>query len=235
MNYDYTAIILSKIDVRETDRIYTLYTREAGIVKAVAAGVRKSQSKLAGNLENFNLAHICVVRNKGLGKITGSIVENNFQLIKENYEILNIVFETINIFQKIIKDEEKDEVVFFLLVSYLEEMENKNSVSDALFLSQGFIFKLLEVSGYKIEVDFCYSCGERVVNGGNFFVASVGGVLCGDCGSRYGNKMKLSENSVKIIRIFFQNKLSSLKKLKVRKENVQEIKSISENFIRWTF
>ncbi len=54
MEYRYTAIVLGKKEVGETDRLYTFYTREQGKVRVVAKGVRKPEAKLAGQLENLS-------------------------------------------------------------------------------------------------------------------------------------------------------------------------------------
>ena len=40
MDYKYNGIILSKKDVAETDRIYSIYTREAGKIRVLGKGVR---------------------------------------------------------------------------------------------------------------------------------------------------------------------------------------------------
>ena len=50
-NYQTEAIIIKKIKLGEADRILTLYTPHLGKIRAVAKGVRRPRSKMAGHLE----------------------------------------------------------------------------------------------------------------------------------------------------------------------------------------
>ncbi len=47
------AVVLRHLDWGEADRLLTLFTREAGKLRAVAKGARKVRSRKAGHLEPF--------------------------------------------------------------------------------------------------------------------------------------------------------------------------------------
>jgi DNA repair protein RecO len=123
MDYKYNGIILSKIDIAEVDRIYNIYTLEAGKIRVIGKGTRNPNAKLAGSLEPVTSAEIYVSRTKGLGKITGAIVSDNFSRLKSDFEYLAKVFYVFGILEKIITNEEKDEKVFALLLDYLKILE----------------------------------------------------------------------------------------------------------------
>ncbi|MGH7156648.1 MAG: DNA repair protein RecO [Candidatus Saccharimonadales bacterium] len=55
------AIILNRTDYGEADRIISFLTPDHGKVKAIAKGVRKSQSKLAGGIELFSVSDISFI------------------------------------------------------------------------------------------------------------------------------------------------------------------------------
>lgn len=55
------AIILRRTDYGEADRIINFLTPDHGKVKAIAKGVRKSQSKLAGGIEYFSVSDISFI------------------------------------------------------------------------------------------------------------------------------------------------------------------------------
>ena len=208
MEYKFTGIVLGKYNIGEADRIYTIYTLEKGKIKAIAKGVRKSQARLAGNLENFSLVDLAIAKGRGTGKITGSIVENNFRNLRSNLEALGNVFEAVKILDKLTGLEEKDANIFDLLESYLEtadeaSLEKEESIS---LITQGFILKLLDLLGYKIEANACVKCSSKLAKSGNYFSAEKGGIVCEDCSEEAGSKIGVSDNVIKIIRIFFQNK-----------------------------
>lgn len=236
MDYKYTGIILGKKDVGETDRIYTIYTLESGKIRVLAKSVRKANAKLAGFLENFNLAEIFIAKSQGMGKITGSIAINNFSAMRNNLEIVRSVFDSIELLNKLIKDENKDQKIFELLKEYLETMDEiakENNQDKNEIISLGFAFKLFEELGYKIEVGNCAYCQEKIKEGKNFFDPEQGGIVCEKCLLNLKTRIIANPNSIKILRIFFQNSLKSLIKLKADKIDLNNLKVIKQEFLKW--
>lgn len=236
MDYKYTGIILGKKDVGETDRIYTIYTLESGKIRVLAKSVRKANAKLAGFLENFNLAEIFIAKSQGMGKITGSLVINNFPEIRNNLEIVRDVFGSIELISKMIKDESKDQKIFNLLKEYLEimnEIAKENDQDKNEIISLGFAFKFFEELGYKIEVGTCAYCQEKIREGNNFFDPEQGGIVCEKCLSNLQTRIRANSNAIKILRIFFQNSLKSLIKLKTDKKDLDNLMIIKREFLKW--
>jgi DNA repair protein RecO (recombination protein O) len=198
--------------------------------------VRKANAKLAGFLENFNLAEIFVAKNQGMGKITGSLVINNFPEIRKNLEIIRDVFDSIKLLGKMIKDENKDQKIFKLLREYLEtinEIAKENSRDKNEIISLGFIFKLFEELGYKIEVGNCALCQGKIREGKNYFDPEQGGIVCERCIASLKTRITANPNAIKILRIFFQNSLKSLTKLKTEKNDLNNLVIIKREFLKW--
>jgi len=238
MEYKYTGIILNKKDIGETDRIYNVYTLEQGKISAIARGVRKPKAKLAGHLENFCLVDLTVMKNRGMGNISGSIVENHFKSLRNNFDSLEKAFEAVKVLSRLINDQEKDEQVFFIFLNLLHTLEQASqkescdSVHKNLIV-QGFVFKLLDVLGYKLEMKKCVKCQKNIVSERNYFDYSRGGLVCGQCARNCNNILPISNNSIKIIRIFFQNEIGNLLKLKISHKEARELSFASDYFIRW--
>lgn len=64
--------MLAERPVREADRIYSILTRDLGLIHATALGVRKESSKLRGSIEPFSLSSISLVRGKEHWRITSA-------------------------------------------------------------------------------------------------------------------------------------------------------------------
>jgi DNA repair protein RecO (recombination protein O) len=236
MEYRYTGIILNKQDIGETDRIYTIYTLEGGKIRSVAKGVRKAEAKLASSLENLTLADIIIVRTRGLGKITGSIVEQNFSFLKRDCDALLVVFSVMAIFDKMVDLDNSDTRVFQLLSKYLETMDSlseKQEEEKYETISLGFLVKLLDYLGYAIEVDKCVVCDSKLSQENICFSPQHGGTLCLSCGKEMLTACFVKQNGIKLLRLFFKNSLSSLVKIKVQKEDMSSAKIAVHDFIRW--
>ena len=234
MDYKYQGIILNKRDIGEVDRIYTIYTLEAGKIRILGKGVRKPNAKLAGNLEPITQAEIFVSRNRGMGKITGSIAINNFSNIKTNLDLITKVFYVFKLLAKIISEEEKDEKVFNLLEKYLSVMDKLNQDENkADVLTLGLLFKILDEMGYRLEVEKCVYCEKKLLLENNYFSVSRGGILCHSCHSFEQKKIAVSNESIKLIRIFLQNKIENLVKLKVSQADINRLKLILNEAASW--
>ena len=238
MDYKYTSLILSKRDIGEVDRIYNFFTLEEGKVQAVGRGVRKPNAKLAGNLEPLTHCEIYVSKRKGMGNITGAIAVNNFSAVKADFLAISRVFWALSHFDKLITQQEKDVRVFELLIEYLEAMDQLSSEKKAEYkfdiVTLGFLFKLTESLGYKIRVEYCANCGEKIVAGNtNYFSAQRGGALCAQCAPAERKKVRNSDSSIKLVKIVLNNRISSFSKLEVVEKDLRELKIIWKELMDW--
>jgi DNA repair protein RecO (recombination protein O) len=237
MDFKYDGIILSKKDVGEADRIYTIFTLEAGKIRVLGKGVRRPNAKLAGHLEPLTRAEIFVAKGKGMGKITGSIVTDNFAGSKADLDSLGNIFYSFGILEKVISEQEEDQAVFYLLQKYLQVVEKisgrKSDKDKKDILALGFLFKLLAEAGYRFEVEKCVICGEKLKPEKNYFSASLGGVLCGNCQRTENKKVKIEIGAIKCLRIFLKNNIDNFVKLNLPEREIQNLKVVLKEATDW--
>jgi DNA repair protein RecO (recombination protein O) len=90
------AIVLRRTDYGEADRILNLLTPEHGIVSAIARGVRREKSKLAGGIELFAALDVTVGQGRGeLGIITGARLEQFYAHIMTDYDRLQFGYDAV--------------------------------------------------------------------------------------------------------------------------------------------
>ena len=90
------AIVLRRTNYGEYDRILQLITPEYGKVSAIAKGVRKEKSRLAGGVELFGRSDVTISLGKGeLGILTGARLEQFYRSILADYDRLQFGYETI--------------------------------------------------------------------------------------------------------------------------------------------
>lgn len=236
MDFKYNGIILGKKDVGETDRIYTILTLEEGKIKALGKGARRPNARLAGHLEPITYSEILIARSKGVGKLTSSITIENFSKIKSDLEFLKDVSYAFGVLDKIVLENENDPKIFELTRSYLSALEKlpenkKNGKKEILTL--GFLFKLLNQSGYQIETGICINCGKKLVPDNNYFSSMDGGILCENCQKSKDRKILIEKESIKFLRIFQKNKIMSLMKLSASAERIGNLQAILEDFLQW--
>lgn len=234
MELRYTAIVIGKREVGETDRLYTFMTREGGKIRAKAIGVRKAEAKLASSLETLTLSDITIVRGRGIGRIAGAIAEETYPNLRSDLDTLSQALEAVRIFDSLVGLEEPDQAMFELLHEYLtllDGLAETGGQSAASLLSEAFYVKLASGLGYHLETSVCAVSGERLSSGaGCFFSPDAGGVVLEAHADRYS--VAISENAVKILRIFLANRLSAIRKVRMDKRDVDELSRIRAIFFR---
>lgn len=110
------AIILRRTNYGEADRILNLLTPEHGKLSAIAKGVRRPKSKLAGGLELFAVCDVTVLQGKtDMGVITSSRIKQFYGDILHDYDRMQVAYDVIKQINKVTETVEDPE--FYNLLS----------------------------------------------------------------------------------------------------------------------
>lgn len=237
MELRYCAITLKKREVGETDRLYTLYTEEAGKIQAKAVGVRKQEAKLAGQLETLTYGFVIVVKGKGMGKIAGAVAENTFPFLRQSLDILQRVLQVIHSVERLVDWEEKDKELFELLLTYLtlgNDLARAGEKEKFFLLSEAFLIQLFSHLGYRIETAVCSISGEKLTPGErHFFSPGAGGVVSHKHSTDGSQAFPISVNAIKLIRLILANKLENIPRVQAEPKDLREVRQVSMQFFRW--
>lgn len=119
-----TAIILSRIDYGEADRILTLLTPDQGKLSVLARGVRRVKSKLAGGIELFSTSHVTFIRGRGeMGTLVSARLDKHYGAIVQDLERTMTGYELIKRLHKATEDMPEPEY-FELLHQAFEALDN---------------------------------------------------------------------------------------------------------------
>lgn len=87
------AIVLSRVNYGEADRIMQILTPEYGKIGVIAKGVRREKSKLAGGVELLAVCDLTVHQGKGeLGIVTSARLDTFFSHILADYDRLQFAY-----------------------------------------------------------------------------------------------------------------------------------------------
>ena len=238
------AIILSRADYRENDSWLEVYSEEFGKLQLVARGAKKISSKLSGHLEPFNLVKLLIIKGRYRDYVGSALTTDSFLSIKSDLNKIFYAGAGLRLIKRLIKDGEADQQIFALLLNYLQliDQSQTETMSQALGdLSQGyFTLRLLSYLGYQPELQHCLTCQQVVPANNNYFSLAAGGLICGTCqraGSPEspGQLIKVSNNCIKLMRLFLTEDETILKNLKVTPSYSKELLSLANNFINFHF
>jgi DNA repair protein RecO (recombination protein O) len=140
------GIVLARTDYGEADRILTFLTPDNGKVKAIAKGVRKQKSKLAGGIELFSVSDLSLIvgRSEINTLISTRLVKHYGQIVK-NLERTSLAYEFIKIMNKATED--NPEPAYFNLLKQAFEALDDDSIDLAL-IEIWFYAQLLKLAGH---------------------------------------------------------------------------------------
>ncbi len=181
--YRVSSVVVRQRDLGEADRVLMLYTRERGKLSAVAKGIRRPRSKLAGSLQLFSHASVQLAAGRSLEVVTQARALDTFYDLRSDMERFAHSSYAAELLDALTDEGMADSVLFGLLLSTLAAL---HSGGDAPTLIRAFELKLLTRLGYGPELDACTSCGGEMDGREQGFSVVQGGVLCGTCGSAAG-------------------------------------------------
>lgn len=138
------GIIIKRSNFGETDRILTIMTPFKGKIKIIAKGVRKITSRRGGNVELLNKIKFHVFQGQGMPILTEAESIFTYPRIKNNLLLSSYGSYIMEIFEKLLPEEQSNPQAYWLLSSVLDLLENK----PRQILIRAFEIKLLSVLGY---------------------------------------------------------------------------------------
>lgn len=140
------GIVLSRTDFGEADRILTILTPNHGRIRAIAKGVRKIKSKLAGGIELFSISQITFIQGKSdIYTLVSTRLEKHFGRITVDIERTMFGYEVLKLINRSVEDNAGEE--YFSLLSHALEALNEQRLPQPaieLWLSA----QLLKLAGH---------------------------------------------------------------------------------------
>lgn len=143
--YSSEAIVLSRRNFSEADRIITLISKHYGKLVCLAKGVRKPKSRKRGSIEVFSKIKFSAARGKVFDIVTEVEMLQFYKDIRDDLKKVTLAYYFLEVVNRIIQQEEKNGEIFNLLNNYLEELK---SASKLRKLKDEFTKEILVLSGF---------------------------------------------------------------------------------------
>lgn len=186
------AINLKSYNLSEADKIMVMYSKEKGLIKGVAKGVKKPKSKLGARMDLLTANTLMLYKGKNLDTICEARSLNTFKKSRQDIDKLlysTYVSEIVNNFG--VEEDPSSEEVYDLFYKTLDKISNAKTKKDVLIGVIKFQLKMMQIVGFGVELDSCLCCGERILAENMYFSCKMGGVVCEECNSHLGFKTKL--------------------------------------------
>ncbi len=173
--YRTQAIILSRRDFGESDRLLALYTPLRGKIRAIAKGARKPSAKISGHVELFTRSDCLIHRGRNLDILTQAELIDAYLGLREDLgrgAYANYVAELLDRFTA---DEEDDSGDIFLLLH--QTLSRIADSADPRLAARYFELRLLDLTGFRPVLHECVASRAELLPAPQFFSHEEGGVV----------------------------------------------------------
>jgi DNA repair protein RecO (recombination protein O) len=205
--YRCEAIVLSRMDFGEADRILTVFSRQHGKLRVIAKGARRPLSRLGSHLEYFCLTKLMLARGRELDVVTGAETVDPHIPIRESLDALGHASHMVEILGRLTEDRQENRAVFELLASSLQLLD---AGANHFHTTRHYELALLTLLGYRPELYRCIECQEKLRQSDHAFVAQQGGFLCELCQGRLPTVYLVSVDAQKYLRLLDRSGLSAV-------------------------
>ena len=197
--YKSPAIVLRQRKLGETDKIITLYTAEYGKVDAVAKGVRRLKSRLAGNVEPLTHGSFLLARGRNLDIITQVQSIESFQPLHDDLGRLSHALYAAELLDRATEERSENFALYRLLLDTLRRLTERDDLERTL---RYYEMAVLGQLGYRPELQRCVVCGAELAPGEVVrWAANLGGVVCSNCKPQNTALSTLSPATLNALRV----------------------------------
>lgn len=191
-NYVTEAINLKSYNLNDADKIIVMYSKDNGLIKGVAKGIKKPKSKLGARMDLLVANSLQLLKGRSMDTIIQAQTVNNFKKTREDIDKLMLssyVSELVVNFGE--GSEAVAKEIYELLYKALNRIADSTEKKDALIATIKFQLKILLIMGFCVELDTCLCCREQVLDEEMYFSSSMGGIICQECNEHLGVKLKM--------------------------------------------
>ena len=155
--YKAIGINLKSMPLGESDRLLTILTQEYGLIRLVAPGARKQNSKLGGRSGLFVVNELLIAKGRSLDKITQAETLESYSGLSQDLGRLAASQYLAEMVLAQALSEQPQEELFCLLNEHLVRLEQLPSTPATLVLAHltHAVFHLLALAGITPQVQVC--------------------------------------------------------------------------------
>jgi DNA repair protein RecO (recombination protein O) len=182
------AIVLRTYRLGEADKIVSLFTRQFGRLKAVAAGAQRAKSRYGGSLEPLSYIRLWIFEreNRDLLRLNSAELLESFFEMQREYRGQIAATYMCEVCERLLPEREVNERAFRLLLAVVRGMKQSGDIGRPLLY---FNYWLLRLGGFLPDLEQCAACGGTLNQEKAFYRDDAEGLFCRSCVGRRGHNV----------------------------------------------
>jgi DNA repair protein RecO (recombination protein O) len=228
--YKTEAIVLRQRKLGEADKIVTLFSPNKGKLDAVAKGVRRTKSRLAGHLEPLTHGAYLLAEGRELDIVTQAETIEGFAGLREDLDRMSRGIYCAELVERLLPERTEAWPIFKMLAQALSNLCASEQIDLAV---RFFETRLLDELGYQPRLDVCAVCDRALEPATNYWSAAAGGVVGPECIQDLVRLQPLSLNGLKVLRLLQRSSFTEVSRVRLSRELSREIEDCLNEHIRF--
>lgn len=200
------VINLKSYNLSEADKIIVMYSKEKGLIKGVAKGLKKTTSKLGGRMDMLVANKLMINKGKTLDTICQAEALNTFFNLRNDMDKLFYAMYASEIISNFgSENDPNSEEIYTLFYSLLDKLSQAKTKENILLNIIKFQLKIMDITGYSIELNDCVKCLKEPNSEEIYFSIEQGGILCKDCSTNLCKKVKIPKKIIEFLNAMLQS------------------------------
>ena len=220
------GLILKQSDFGEANRILTIFTKEFGIIKAVAYGAKSIRNKNSASTQVMTYADFILLKtNKDMMSMQSAEIIDSFFGVKEDIAKLSLCVYFADLVYSLLNMNSPDDEMLSLFLNSLYALSYKDI--DAEKMRAVFELKAMAFGGYMPNMSGCVKCND--IENISGFSPQNGGIVCKNC-SKTGD-IPINAEVYHTILYILSSDVKKMLSFTASEEVMKQVSDISERYV----
>ena len=221
------ALVIKEMNVGESDRLVTLFTRDYGIIKAFAAGAKNIKSKKGAATALLTYSSFTVVQKKGTYRIQEATPISQFFSIGTDVTILALSQYFCELAYVFGEEGKPNLELLRLILNSLHFLTKEKRMP--LIIKAITEFRIATISGYAPNLIACETCGKFEADI-MYFNLTDGSLRC-ESHKQSEEYSAISRTELSAMRHIVYSEFGKLYSFEIPEESAKRLSRITENYL----
>lgn len=223
------GIILREVRYKEADRMLTVLTQDMGKISVKARGALRKGSKTAAATQFLVFSELTMFEHKGYWSVNeGSTIEE-FKGLRSDISALSLASYFAECTEAMSDEDEPNPMLLQLVLNCLYALSN--GMYSQTLIKAAFELRLMAISGYEPDLNFCCNCGTAQPVQPRFSPRN-GVICCEDCNNaQIQADCRLSENALEAMRYVINAPARKFLSFSLDRPELDRMAKVAESYL----
>ncbi len=223
------GLIIKESNIGENDKLLVILTRDHGIVRAFADGVRRMKGKNAAATSLLCYANFTLYKGKDTYKVSDSAPIELFFDLRYDLEGLSLAQYFCEMALRLTPEEyEPTDVLRLLLNSLYFLTKGQKPIELIKAVTE---LKLISLSGFMPDLSACAGCEQEPGDGAYYFSLTEGVLFCGGCVKKDVNTLPINATVLAAMRHIVYSDFKKIYSFEMPARDLAALSILSERYV----